>query len=66
MDCSQKMFGARKDGALLPLVNKSMIYLSSLHASGASLSGLLQVQFSARAASSAMALFLIWQLILPL
>ncbi|KAB2097520.1 hypothetical protein ES319_A01G176000v1 [Gossypium barbadense] len=35
---SQKVFGARKDGALLPLVNKSMIYISSLHANGASLS----------------------------
>ncbi|XP_022763072.1 thaumatin-like protein 1b isoform X2 [Durio zibethinus] len=36
---SQKVFGARKDGALLPLVSKSMIYLSSVHANGASLSG---------------------------
>ncbi|EOX97717.1 hypothetical protein QUC31_015556 [Theobroma cacao] len=63
---SQKVFGARKDGALLPLVNKSMIYLSSLNRNGASLSGLLQVQFTARAAPTIMALFLIWQLILPL
>ncbi|GLU02753.1 hypothetical protein SLE2022_199910 [Rubroshorea leprosula] len=36
---SQKMLGARKDGAMLPLVNRSMMYLSSLRASGASLSG---------------------------
>ncbi|KAG4215259.1 hypothetical protein ERO13_A01G166100v2 [Gossypium hirsutum] len=63
---SQKVFGARKDGALLPLVNKSMIYISSLHANGASLSGLLQLQSTVPAASFAMAIFLFWQLILPL
>ncbi|KAL4304602.1 hypothetical protein GQ457_10G024210 [Hibiscus cannabinus] len=36
---SQKLFGERKDGAMLPLVNKSMIYISSVHANRASLSG---------------------------
>ncbi|GKV20963.1 hypothetical protein SLEP1_g31003 [Rubroshorea leprosula] len=33
------MLGARKDGAMLPLVNRSMMYLSSLRANGAQLSG---------------------------
>uniref|UniRef100_A0A2P2JCA8 Thaumatin-like protein 1b n=1 Tax=Rhizophora mucronata TaxID=61149 RepID=A0A2P2JCA8_RHIMU len=35
---SQKLLGARKDGAKLPLVNESMMYISS-HASSASFAG---------------------------
>ncbi|KAL5788830.1 hypothetical protein ACOSP7_005779 [Xanthoceras sorbifolium] len=36
---SLKLLGARKDGALLPLVNKSTIYIASRHANRASSSG---------------------------
>lgn len=35
---SLKLLGARKDGAALPLVNRSMIYISSVHTNGASFS----------------------------
>lgn len=44
---SQKVLTARKESAkLLPLVNKTTMYLMSKYASGASFSGLLQVQFA--------------------
>ncbi|KAF7810792.1 thaumatin-like protein 1b isoform X1 [Senna tora] len=51
---SQKVLGARKDGAPLPLVNKTMMYLSSRQHSGASSSssstGLNQMQIMAHVA----------------
>ncbi|XP_018823896.1 thaumatin-like protein 1b isoform X2 [Juglans regia] len=53
---SQKLLGARKDGAQLPLVNKTTMYMASQHASS---SGLVQMQFIA-------AIFLFWLLIQPL
>ncbi|TYG88669.1 hypothetical protein ES288_A12G040000v1 [Gossypium darwinii] len=40
---SQKVLGARKDGALVPLVNKSTIYLSRIHVNRAALSDCLQL-----------------------
>jgi len=41
---SQKLLGVRKDGAQLPLVNKTMMYLSRLQSGGSSPSGLIQTQ----------------------
>ncbi|XP_056160735.1 thaumatin-like protein 1b isoform X2 [Syzygium oleosum] len=44
---SQKVLSARKESAqLLPLVNKTTMYIMSKYASGASFSGLMQVQFA--------------------
>lgn len=39
--CSQKLLGARKEVADLPLVNKTMMYIGSRHSKGASRSGLI-------------------------
>lgn len=63
---SQKLLGSRKDGAALPLVNKTTMYIASRHPNGASASGVLQRHFTACAASILTAIFLFWPLILPL
>ncbi|KAJ9189592.1 hypothetical protein P3X46_000866 [Hevea brasiliensis] len=63
---SQKLLGRRKDGATLPLVNKTMMYISSKHASSASSSGVVPVQLIAGAASIVMAVLLYWPSLLPL
>lgn len=64
--CSQKLVEARKDGALLPLVNKTTMYIATHHSSGALSSGLDQSHFTACSASILSALLLSWPLILPL
>ncbi|KAF3457147.1 hypothetical protein FNV43_RR01804 [Rhamnella rubrinervis] len=56
---SQKVLGARKDGAALPLVNKTMMYLRSQHSSGASSTGLAQLLLIALFGSSEAALSLV-------
>ncbi|XP_038678436.1 thaumatin-like protein 1b isoform X1 [Tripterygium wilfordii] len=63
---SQKLLGARQDGAQLPLVNKTTIYIASHHANAASSSGPVQAQFIAGAASSVVALLLFWPLLFNL
>ncbi|KAJ0077009.1 thaumatin-like protein 1b isoform X2 [Pistacia vera] len=63
---SQKLVGARKDGAPLPLVNKTTMYIATDHSSGALSSGLVQRHFTACAASILSALLLFWPIILPL
>lgn len=55
---SQKVLGARKDGAPLPLVNKTMMYLSKQHSGGSSSKGLIQTQIIAYVTSIAVAFFL--------
>ncbi|KAH9694772.1 Pathogenesis-related thaumatin superfamily protein [Citrus sinensis] len=40
---SQKLLGSRKDGAALPLVNKTTMYIASRHPNGASASGALKL-----------------------
>lgn len=55
---SQKVLGARKDGAQLPLVNKTMMYLSKLQSGGSSPSCLIQKQSIAYVASVLVAFFL--------
>ncbi|KAK9987802.1 hypothetical protein SO802_028041 [Lithocarpus litseifolius] len=62
---SLQLLGARKDGALLPLVNKTTMYISSHHPNSASFAGLVQTQFFAHAAS-VVAAFLFWLLFQPL
>ncbi|KDP29624.1 hypothetical protein JCGZ_18786 [Jatropha curcas] len=60
---SQKLLGRRKDGAQLPLVNKTMMYISSKYTSSASSPGVVQVQLtSAGAAYFIIAVLLICQL----
>lgn len=63
--CSLQLLGARKDGAQLPLVNKTTMYISSHHPNSASFAGLVQTQFIAHAASVVAAL-LFWLLFQPL
>ncbi|KAK8987295.1 hypothetical protein V6N11_027051 [Hibiscus sabdariffa] len=63
---SQELFGEQKDRATLPLVNKSMIYISNVHANGVSSSSLLRVQFTVFVASFVMVLFLFWIRMIPL
>lgn len=55
---SQKVLGARKDGAPLPLVNKTMMYLPKQHSGGSSSTGLIQTQIIAYVTSIAVAFFL--------
>jgi len=55
---SQKVLGARKDGAPLPLVNKTMMYLSRLQSSGSSPSAVVETQSRAYVASILVAMFL--------
>jgi len=59
---SQKLLGARKDGATLPLVNKTMMYLSRLQSSGSSPSFVVQTQSVAYVASLLVALLLFFPL----
>ncbi|XP_027355016.1 thaumatin-like protein 1b [Abrus precatorius] len=59
---SQKLLGARKDGAQLPLVNKTMMYLSSLQSGGSSSISLIQTQSIAYVASITVAFFLFYRL----
>ncbi|XP_028768028.1 thaumatin-like protein 1 isoform X4 [Neltuma alba] len=61
---SQKVLGARKDGATLPLVNKTMMYLK--HSGVSSSTGLNQMQIMAYIASLAAASFLFCSLFHPL
>jgi len=55
---SQKVLGARKDGAQLPLVNKTMMYLSRLQSSGSSPFVVVHMQSIAYVASVLVTLFL--------
>jgi len=52
------VLGARKDGAPLPLVNKTMMYVSKQHSGSSSLTGLIQTQIIAYVTSIAVAFFL--------
>ncbi|KAI9128366.1 hypothetical protein K1719_001359 [Acacia pycnantha] len=61
---SQKLLAARKDGAPLPLVNKTMMYLK--HSGVSSSTGLNQMQIMAYIASLAAASFLFCSLFHPL
>lgn len=62
-NCSEKLLERRKDGAQLPLVNKTMMYISSKHASSASSSGVVPVQLIAGAASIIVAVLLFWPIL---
>lgn len=55
---SQKLLGARKDGAQLPLVNKTMMYLSKQQSGSSTSTGLIQTQIIAYVVCIAVAFFL--------
>ncbi|CAI8616813.1 unnamed protein product [Vicia faba] len=55
---SQKVLGARQDGAQLPLVNKTMMYLKKQHSGGCSSTRLIRMQIVAYVASITLAFFL--------
>ncbi|KAK3028465.1 hypothetical protein RJ639_040034 [Escallonia herrerae] len=58
---SQKLLGARRETAELPLVNKTMMYIASHHASGVT-PGLVPKQIMAYAVSVVAAILQFWQL----